>query len=107
VAPDRRPRYRLAAQAELIEAATRYEAASDGLGADFINAIDDALAVVIASPERWPLAPRVSPRHRVHRYLLKRFPFSVVYRLVGEDELEVLAVAHQKRRPGYWTRRLP
>jgi len=104
---DRQPRYRPAAQAELIEAATRYEAASEGLGADFIKAIDDALAVVVASPERWPFAPRVSPRHRVRRYPLKRFPFAVVYRLVGEDELEVLAVAHQKRRPGYWTRRLP
>jgi toxin ParE1/3/4 len=107
VAADRDPRYRPAAQAELIEAATRYEAAADGLGADFIKAIDDALAVAIASPERWPLVPRVSPRHRVHRYLLKRFPFALVYRLVGEGELEVLAVAHQKRRPGYWTRRLP
>ena len=50
---DRQPRYRPAAQAELIEAATRYEAASEGLGADFIKAIDDALAVVVASPERW------------------------------------------------------
>jgi toxin ParE1/3/4 len=107
VAGDRQPRYRPAAQAELIEAATRYEVAAGGLGAVFIKAIDDALAVVIASPERWPLAPRVSPRHRVHRYLLKRFPFSMVYRLVGEDKLEVLAVAHQKRRPGYWTKRLP
>jgi plasmid stabilization system protein ParE len=107
VAADRQPRYLPAARAEFIEAVARYEVAADGLGADFIRAIDDALAVVITSPERWPLAPRVSPRHRVHRYLLKRFPFSIVYRLAGDDELEVLAVAHQRRRPGYWTKRLP
>ena len=80
---------------------------AEGLGADFIKAIEDALAVVIVSPERWPLAPHVSPRHRVHRFVLKRFPFSVIYRLVGGAELEVLAVAHQKRRPGYWTKQLP
>jgi toxin ParE1/3/4 len=99
VAAERQPRYRRAARAELIDAATRYELEAEGLGAAFIKAIDDALAIVIASPERWPLAPRVSPRHRAHRYLLKRFPFSLIYRLVGEEELEVLAVAHQKRRP--------
>jgi plasmid stabilization system protein ParE len=107
VAAERQPRYRPAAQAELIEAATRYELAAERLGTTFIEAVDAALAVVLSSPERWPLVPRVSPRHRAHRYLLKRFPFSIIYRLVGEEELEVLAVAHQRRRPGYWTKRLP
>lgn len=107
MAADRQPHYLPAARAELVEAATRYERAADGLGIAFIKAVDDALAVVIASPERWPLAPRVSPRHGAHRYLLKRFPFWVIYRLDREQELEVLAIAHQKRRPGYWTKRLP
>jgi hypothetical protein len=35
-----------------------------------------------------------------------RFPFSLVYRVL-ESEVEVLAVAHGKRRPGYWRSRLP
>jgi hypothetical protein len=29
----------------------------------------------------------------------------VIYRLIGDDELEVAAVAHHKRRPGYWAKR--
>lgn len=33
--------------------------------------------------------------------VLKRFPFSVVYRQAG-DVLVILAIAHHKRRPGYW-----
>ena len=35
------------------------------------------------------------------RYLMRRFPFSIIYALSGE-QLRVLAVAHQSRRPGYW-----
>lgn len=38
------------------------------------------------------------------RYLMKRFPFSLVYAVVGH-QLRILAVAHQSRPPGYWRRR--
>jgi hypothetical protein len=75
VAAERRYRYLPAAKAELITAATRYEQEREGLGERFLEAIDRALAIVVVGPERWPVAPRVSPRRGVHRYLLKRFPF--------------------------------
>jgi toxin ParE1/3/4 len=39
------------------------------------------------------------------RYLLKRFPFVLVYR-VAANRIEVLAVAHGRRQPGYWKNRL-
>ncbi len=35
------------------------------------------------------------------RLLMRRFPYSLIYRIVGE-EIRVLAVAHHSRRPGYW-----
>jgi toxin ParE1/3/4 len=35
------------------------------------------------------------------RYLMKRFPYSLIYSIVGE-EIRILAFAHQSRRPGYW-----
>jgi len=38
------------------------------------------------------------------RYLLRRFPYSIIYQ-VSTDELRVIAVAHQRRRPGYWAGR--
>ena len=38
------------------------------------------------------------------RVLLRRFPFFVVYRVRGGD-LEIVAVAHARRRPGYWRAR--
>jgi hypothetical protein len=36
--------------------------------------------------------------------LLRRFPFVVFFQDL-EDEVRVFAVAHGKRRPGYWLRR--
>ena len=35
---------------------------------------------------------------------LRRFPYTLHYRVVG-DVIDILAVAHQKRRPGYWRQR--
>ena len=35
---------------------------------------------------------------------LKRFPYTLHYRMVGEV-IDILAVAHQRRRPGYWQKR--
>lgn len=46
-----------------------------------------------------------TPGIRGSRWIpLKRFPYTLHYRLVGEV-IDILAVAHQKRRPGYWRRR--
>ncbi len=43
-------------------------------------------------------------RKRARRYILPRFPFSVIYRMKGEL-IEVVVVAHQRRKPGYWKSR--
>ncbi len=37
--------------------------------------------------------------------VLDRYPFSVVYRELSR-EIQIIAVAHAKRRPGYWAKRL-
>ena len=38
------------------------------------------------------------------RVLLRRFPYSAIYQLTSE-ELQVIAVAHNRRLPGYWAGR--
>lgn len=47
--------------------------------------------------------PRLGGRWRYgkRRFVMKRFPFGVIYTVVG-DQLRILAVAHHSRRPGYW-----
>ena len=65
----------------------------------FASAVDAALGAVGTSPERFA---RVDDLHR--ECPVKRFPFRIIYRIVAERIL-VVAVAHAKRRPGYWKNR--
>lgn len=39
------------------------------------------------------------------RCFLTRFPYQIIYRVEG-DVIRIYAFAHQKRRPGYWRRRM-
>jgi len=42
--------------------------------------------------------------HGKRRLVMKHFPYSVIYTVAGE-EIQVLAIAHHSRRPGYWRKR--
>jgi plasmid stabilization system protein ParE len=91
-----------AAREEFVAAAEYYDAAAPGLGGRFLVAVRRATELALAHPEAG--APRGSAG--VRRVLVSGFPYDVVYR-VRDDGLEVLAVAHQRRRPGYWRDRAP
>jgi plasmid stabilization system protein ParE len=43
--------------------------------------------------------------HGTRRILLNRFPYFIVFRERLHD-IQIIAIAHAKRRPGYWTKRL-
>lgn len=85
---------------ELIQAAEYYETKVDGLGQRFLDEIDTAVADVSESPDRWPCF-LLNARRR----LLDRFPYMLVY-LVEAEQVYILAVMHQRRKPGYWKKRL-
>ncbi len=91
-------RFHPAAQDELIESALFYEAARTGLGKSFRDAVRSVLDRVVENPEIG------ASRNGVRRMLVTGFPYDIVYRVATLD-LEVLAVAHHRRRPGYWRRR--
>lgn len=86
---------------EAESAASWYAEQSPLAAAGFARELDAAIVAIEAFPEAWP-----SLDHRPRRYVLRRFPFSVVYR-VEATRILVVAVAHGHRRPGYWTPRLP
>jgi toxin ParE1/3/4 len=66
----------------------------------FFVELNSAMERIAQNPQRWP---RMGDSYR--RYLLGRFPFSVVYR-EKPGHIEVVAVAHHRRRPRYWAGRL-
>jgi len=93
------------ATADLTSAGDWYELQLPGLGADLSDDVDRALDAIAERPMTWPLWPGVDEAVGVRRFLLARFPFAVGYTVEG-NEVVVLAVAHLRRRPGYWLGRL-
>jgi plasmid stabilization system protein ParE len=73
-----------------------YRERSPLAAAAFLVELDLAVESVAEAPDRWP-------QHiaGTRRYLFHRFPFALVYRLHG-NTVQVIAVAHGRRRPGYW-----
>jgi len=88
-----------AALAELTEATAFYEERAPGLGRDLFEEVQRVFGLIAENPEG---AAIFDDPYR--RYLCRRFPFSVVYRRAANG-LRVLAIMHQRRRPGYWKRR--
>jgi plasmid stabilization system protein ParE len=99
-----RVRFHSAARAEAEAAARWYEEREPRLGADLVTEVERAVDEVAESPETWPRCPEDS---RARRLVLSRFPFSVIYVVTSERQVVIVAVAHTKRRPGYWSERLP
>lgn len=81
-----------------------YERQLPGLASDLADEVDRALEAIAEKPLTWSLWPGVDPALGVRRFLLPRFPFAIGY-IVEGDAITVLAIAHHRRRPGYWMRR--
>jgi hypothetical protein len=54
-----------------------------------------------AVPQRWAAGP-----HSTSRFLLRKFPFTLIYRERPSGVIQIVAVAHTSRKPGYWKHRL-
>ena len=88
------------AEAEHLDPVVFYETRRAGLGALYLAAFEQALETVRIGPKRY----RIVHEPDIRRVILARFPLSIIYRETNE-RVEILAVAHHKRRPAYWTGR--
>jgi toxin ParE1/3/4 len=88
-----------AAEAEGREAWLRYRAIDPIVATRFLAALDRVMSQVAEHPDRSPVHV-----HGTRRALVRRFPFSVIYR-ADSSRILVVAIAHQRRRPDYWRRR--
>jgi plasmid stabilization system protein ParE len=76
-----------------------YERQRDGLGAEFLTAVDEVFERIRETPELY------APEYKsVRRVGLNRFPYIVYYRLVAET-VEVIAVQHGSRSSRRWRSR--
>jgi plasmid stabilization system protein ParE len=99
--PASRLEFRPAALLEISEATDWYLAVSPRAAEGFVADLRGCLAKIREAPDRWPLVGGADGR----RCRLDGFPHMVVYRIMEGTAVQILAVAHAKRRPGYWKNR--
>jgi plasmid stabilization system protein ParE len=87
------------ARSELRDARNWYFERSPISAIALAHTIDNAISRITEAPHTFSLAD-----HGTRKFILQRFPFNIFYR-TAETEIVIVAVAHQKRRPGYWSSR--
>jgi plasmid stabilization system protein ParE len=66
----------------------------------FSAELERTMDLLVAAPQRWPAGD-----HGSRKFVLRRFPFAIFYR-EKQAAIQLLAIAHGHRRPGYWKDRL-
>lgn len=89
-----------AALAEAEAAVDWYRERSEKAAEGFLRELDRAIGQIAQNPDRFPVF-----ESGTRRMLLRRYPFGIVFRETG-GRLEIIAVAHGRRRPGYWRERV-
>jgi plasmid stabilization system protein ParE len=88
------------ADEEFRESARYYEHECPGLGLTFIAAVHKAISWIMENPmATTPVGSGIRSK------VVGRFPYSGLYAVEG-NVLVIIAVAHQRRRPGYWRSRV-
>lgn len=96
----RRLRVRRVAKAEILSAFDWYLSRSPVAAGRFLDAVDEAMSSIEASPERYPVI-----LGRLRRVLLRRFPYAVYFK-VYPSTITVVGVIHGHRHPETWLRRV-
>ena len=94
-----------AAEEEAQHAARWYEDRRSGLGLEFLAAVDTGVQRIRNDPLAFALLETLPEEPNVRRFLLRRFPYAIIYEIVP-NEIRILAIAHTHRRPQYWKKRL-
>jgi plasmid stabilization system protein ParE len=87
------------ARAEAEAAAAFYKDKQPGLAVRLLDALEDALHRI----QRHPLVYR-KVENDIRKCRVTHFPYGVIYRARG-DSIEIIAVMHLRRAPGYWKQR--
>jgi hypothetical protein len=93
------PEFHPAAARELSAAVQSGEEHTRGLGAELKAEAQRVTQLLVERPFIGETLGK-----EIRRFPLRRFPFALIYRIDG-DRLRILAVAHLRRRPGYWSQR--
>jgi toxin ParE1/3/4 len=92
------------AEDELAHAASWYEAKQPGLGAAFLDLVDNTIERLRSGLLPGSPVPNVEITRNARRVFVQSFPYSIVF-YERKAEIVIVAFAHSSRRPGYWRSR--
>lgn len=95
----KRVRFHPEAEQEFLASLQWYRERSFTAAVDFERAVTNALRAISSAPQRWP-----SYFDQFRKYTLRQFPFGIVHEELL-SEVIAFAVAHARRRAGYWKNR--
>jgi toxin ParE1/3/4 len=95
-------RFHPAAEAEHLEQVAFYESCQQGLGSRYRTHFLRTIQRICDTPSQYP----VEHPPDIRRARLRLFPLTVIYR-ERNGTIQVIAIAHYRRRPGYWSARVP
>lgn len=76
-----------------------YHERSPEIAEAFLLELDRGIELIVERPGQW-----TSSVAGTRRFSLRRFPYLIIFRDVGET-VQIVAFAHARRRPGYWQER--
>ena len=100
-----RVRFASEAEVDLDDAVRWYERQRAGLGLALVAEVNEVVSGIERCPQLGALVPHVGTALTARRIPVRRFPYYVVW-VVTDDLIYVVAVAHNRRRPGYWRQRI-
>lgn len=87
------------AEAEAAAQRDYYDNKEEGLGRRFSEWLMMHVGLLTANPQSFPV------KWKVRHCYMSIFPFDIVFEEF-DDHIVIYAVAHTKRKPGYWRERL-
>ncbi len=94
-------RFLTPALSEISDASEYYENEVSGLGIDFIDEVDSTIHRILKYPRAWS---KISDEFR--HCNLRRFPYTIIYHQPQENEVLIVSVFHQSRKPNSWKNNL-
>lgn len=88
-------------QREAREARRWYAQRDPDVARAFANAIAAAITAIAESPHRCAMQA-----DGMRYCYVRRFPYTIVYMIESSETVAIVAIAHQRRRPGYWSNRV-
>ncbi len=89
-----------AAKEEFLSARDYYDDLNFGLGKSFITEIEKTINIIKRNPLAYPIIKK-----NIRKAVIMKFPYSILY-IIEKDNIYLLALMHQKRKPLYWKNRI-